>query len=355
MLTLAIQPDRQLLMSGRYQSFSTRWVERGAQAGVATKLLNVYEGELLSQLRGCDGFLWWFAHLPATRRAGCRIVLAVGHGLGIPTFPNYQTVWHFDDKVAQKYLLDAAGLPTPRTWVFWTRDQALAFSRTGSYPLVMKLAGGIASENVGRVSDAVEAEYWIHQLFTTGLSALHGWPRRPPRLKRARKRLAAAVRVLRGREAYPVGDRTELQRGCVLFQEFLPGNDFDTRVTVIGDRAFAFRRFNRSGDFRASGSGKIDWDPASINPGAVRLAFEAARRLGTQSLAVDVLKGGDGTLVLSEISYYYEGWAVGACPGHWRPDGTWRMGAVDPEDAILDDFLLTLGRGPTQAPGDQPA
>ncbi len=72
---------------------------------------------------------------------------------GHPHLPDFPTVWHFDDKVAQKYLLEAAALPIPRTWIFWKRDQALAFSRTGSYPLIIKLAGGIVSENVKLVAD----------------------------------------------------------------------------------------------------------------------------------------------------------------------------------------------------------
>ena len=65
-----------------------------------------------------------------------------------------------------------------------------------------------------------------------------------------------------------------------LFQQWLPGNEFDTRITVIGNRAFGFRRFNRQGDFRASGSGNLDWDPVQVDPAFVQLAFRIAKRLG---------------------------------------------------------------------------
>jgi hypothetical protein len=137
----------------------------------------------------------------------------------------------------------------------------------------------------------------------------------------------------------------------MLVQEFLPGNDFDTRITVIGERAFAFRRHNRPGDFRASGSGRIDWDLSAIAPDALRLAFRTARTLHTQSLAVDVLRR-DGEPVIGEISYYYEGWAVASCPGHWTLAGTCDAGELScisgpmlPEDAILEDFLHLVRRG----------
>ena len=55
--------------------------------------------------------------------------------------------------------------------------------------------------------------------------------------------------------------------------------------------------------------------------------------------------------VLVEISYYYEGWAVHECPGHWELRGDpesgrleWVEGKVRPQDAILDDFLALLDR-----------
>ena len=120
-------------------------------------------------------------------------------------------------------------------------------------------------------------------------------------------------------------------------------------MTVIGNRAFAFRRFNRPGDFRASGSGRIDWDPQQIDEEAVRLAFRVARRLQTQSLAVDLLQQG-GRKLLTEISYTYASWAVRDCPGHWVLQGdadagvplSWIEGGMHPEDAIFDDFVARL-------------
>jgi hypothetical protein len=157
-----------------------------------------------------------------------------------------------------------------------------------------------------------------------------------------------------------------LHRDYVLFQEFLSNNDHDTRVTVIGNRAFGFRRFNRPNDFRASGSGRIDWDQTRIDPEMVRLAFRTARKLRSQSLAVDGMYNAAREPVLVEISYYYEGWALAACPGHWALRGDdpetgrleWVEGQVRPEDAILDDFLdlLAARSGPMQpAPAESSA
>jgi hypothetical protein len=345
---IAIQPESALLTSGRHQSFSDRGVELLREAGHQPRLVDANKPDFFQQLAGCDRFMWWYAHLPYPRNIARRVVSAVEHGMGIPVFPTWKTVWHFDDKIAQYYLLRAAGLPTPRTWILWHRREAVDFCRAATYPLVLKLAGGITSENVRMLKSFDEAEYWINRMFGSGAVALQ----RPAidSVAAVRKRLKDSLRLLvKGIPPDP-GRRSDLQRGYLLVQEFLPGNDFDTRVSVIGNRAFGFRRMNRPGDFRASGSGRIDFDHTKVDPEIVRLAFKAQRKLESQSLAIDGMYR-NGERVIVEISYYYEGWALAACPGHWELRGEaedgrleWVEGSVRPDDAILQDFLALLAR-----------
>lgn len=346
MLRVAVHHDDQLLMSGRRQSFSGRWCATLADLGHEPVPVRASHAGFFATVRRCDGFMWWFAHLPDPRNRGTRVVQAIEHGAGIPVFPSSRTIWHFDDKIAQQYLLEAAGIPVPETHVFWAEREARAFCAAARYPIVIKLTSGITSENVAILNSREEADYWTTRLFRHGVVSLkrRGFVVHPGTMAR---RLRDAGRFVASGALPPLGKRTDLQRDYLLVQEFLDGNAFDTRVTVIGNRAFAFRRFNRPNDFRASGSGLIDWDPSSIQEDAVRLAFRVARCLGTQSLAVDVLRREDQP-VINEISYYYEGWAVAECPGHWAlgpgdsdADGTltWIDGKRAPEDLILEDFL----------------
>jgi glutathione synthase/RimK-type ligase-like ATP-grasp enzyme len=339
---VAIQPDRSPQTNGETQSFSDRWAVRAAETGVVVRAVNVYARDFFEQLDGCDGFMWRFGYSPNPRLFAKRLLPAIEHGLGIPVFPSFETVWHFEDKIAQSYLLQAAGLPTPATWVFWDRTAALDFCRSATYPLVLKLFFGYQSGNVRLLNSFEEASCWIARLFGPGVTGLQqpatGW-------RDALHRL----RHLRSAAPYTDLESCELQHGYFYAQEFVPGNAYDIRVTVIGNRAFAFRRFNRAGDFRASGSGRIDWNPHQIEEEHVWLAFRAARHLRTQSLAVDLLQHGERKL-LTEISYTYASWAVRDCPGHWvlRGDAnageslSWVEGRMHPEDAIFDDFVACL-------------
>jgi hypothetical protein len=343
MIRLAIQPDKLRLSSRKTQSYSERWHELAGKWDFEARHVDVYANDFFDQVADCDGFLWWFGQPSHMIEPGRRIVAALRHARpALAVFPNWEMAWHFDDKAAQASLLMALDVPMPKTQVFWTRDAARAFAVEARYPLVLKLASGLTSRNVALIADVRTAMRWIDRLFGRGVYDLGAAGATAgggaaPRWRRLRTLVRRAVVGLNPFE--------RLHHGCILLQEFVPGNSYDTRITVIGNRAFAFRRHNRPGDFRASGSGRVDWDVTPIAEDAIDLAFRVARAIRGQSVAVDVLRR-DGRPIVTEVSYYYEGWVVAGCPGHWTQRGTGGLafveGAMRPEDAILEDFLNTV-------------
>ncbi len=116
------------------------------------------------------------------------------------------------------------------------------------------------------------------------------------------------------------------QRGYIYFQDFLPGNDCDTRVTVIGRRAFGFRRKNRPGDFRASGGGDLLYDVSAVDLRCVRTAFEVAGKIDGDCLAFDFLFDAAKEPKICEISYAFSATAVYDCAGYWDENLVWRPG-----------------------------
>ena len=331
---IAIQPD--LLPQN---SFSDRWIPRLKELGHDVRLVMVSDLHFLEQVSECDGFLWWFPPLPRAREVGKIVMPALSHAANVMVHPDLRSCWHFDDKLAQAYLLQAAGVATPKTQVFWRYDRAVEFFRNATYPLVTKLRSGVRSENVMLLRSEAEAVRMARRLFGRGVEML-----RPPRFAALRVISRPIRSILRLGLGYPPLPRPEIHRGYMLVQEFVDGNEFDTRITIIGDRAFAFRRANRPNDFRASGSHLKDDDPSKIALDSVRLAFDAARALQMPALCFDVLRQ-NGKPVITEISYYFNAPSIRECPGHWRDrDGEleWQAGSTHAEDAVLDDFLLRL-------------
>lgn len=328
-MLVAIQPDSY----GPNDASSPHWVRLLKEAGHEVREVDVYRADILAQLAGCHGFMWRHGHLPAMRQIARRLLPVLENELGLIVYPDQHTCWHYDDKIAQAHLFEALNIPTPKTWVWFDKSQALEYAANAEYPLVLKLWAGAGSQNVTLVKSRLEAELWVRRIFERGVASLF---KEQPTLK---SRLKEAVRILaRGEGGAPPW---ELHKNYVLFQEFLPGNAFDTRVTVIGSRAFGFRRFNREGDFRASGSGKIDHDPQQVSAEFVRLAFDTARKLKAQSCAIDGLRRGTDPVV-GEVSYTYASWAVHDCPGHWDADLNWHEGQMRPEEAQIQDFLRRL-------------
>jgi hypothetical protein len=91
---------------------------------------------------------------------------------------------------------------------------------------------------------------------------------------------------------------------------------------VIGDRyAYGFWRNNRPNDFRASGSGRIDYERA-VPEECLRTCIEINRRLNFDSMAYDVLFK-NGKMVIGEICYGYNDDAPYNASGHYelRSDG----------------------------------
>lgn len=326
---------------------SPRWAEGLAAAGCEIRWVDVRANDILTQLEGCHALMWRWAHFDGMGLIARRLLPVVERELGLLVYPSQRTSWHYDDKIAQAYLLAALGLDIPRTDVFFDRDLAQSWANGCAYPQVLKLASGAGSENVKLVRNVDDAKVWIERLFDHSVTTLDVDQFASGFMPRAR---SAAAMMLGRRSRVARWNGYEPQAGYALFQEFLDGNAFDTRITIIGNRAFGFRRFNRPDDFRASGSGNIDYDHEAIDPEFVRLGFRAAERLGSQSVAIDGLYR-SGAPVIGEVSYTYVSAAVHACPGHWVLDGAvdhgelrWVAGQMWPETAQIEGLLEELAR-----------
>ena len=355
--------NRELLMGIQQaapEGFSERWEAALREQKVQIRRLDLLGTQPLKQVEGCAGVMWHWYHYPSEIRwAALPLLRVIEERLRIPVFPDLATCWHFDDKIAQSYLLEALEIPCPKTWIFWREADARAWCEQAEYPVVAKLSGGAGSTNVRLIRSVSEARAYVEECFSGA-----GVVARPPlpagagarawaRAKRAAKRAAQALPYVLADRFPALPDQTYWMphKNYALFQEFMTGNEFDTRVTVVGERAFAFRRLNRPGDFRASGSGRIDHDPGAIDVRCVAAAFAATRRLGAQSVAFDFLfRGHTREPVVAEISYAYADGAVEKCPGHWDSRLQWREGHLWPEEAHVEDFLARIRNGTQSVP-----
>lgn len=346
-LRIAIQPDKTVHRNGEVQSYSDYWQRQATEMGHVPVLVDVRSSQIIETIASCDAFMWRPSPTAADRVIASRLIPAVEQIAQKPCFFDSNMLRGFEDKVAQYYELSSANIPIAKTEVFWTEELALNYCESATYPMVLKLANGYQSSNVILLDDYLSAVHYIKILFNSGTLSLGYKPATPFRnfLRRSRQ----ALNLLSGRYPYAPNAESDLQYGYLYLQEFLPNNQFDTRVTVIGNHAFAFRRFNREGDFRASGSGKIDFNNEGIDLAAIYLAFDVAKKLKISMAAVDILTYDDENIVC-ETNMSFAAWAIRQCPGHWvksignnnEPILNYSEGRVDPEKIIFANFINSI-------------
>ena len=325
-------------------SFSDRWIEYCSQNNILVQLINPFSTHLIDETKGMNGFLWNWNLDDFTASLFARQLIASLSLYGIKTYPNIKTCWHYDDKVAQKYLLDTISAPLAPTWIFYSLGEALDWISATTFPKVFKLRRGAGSANVKIVKTANEARQLCKVAFSSGFNPIPAYTndlrnkfRQTQKQKTLFEKFIRAPSVIksliRGRKYFP------LERGYIYFQEYMADNLYDTRITIIGERGFGFIRRNRPGDFRASGSGLIDSTLENIDQQLLPIAFDIAQKIEAQSLAMDFVYNLHKRPTLLEISYTFAPSAVYQCPGYWDSSLNWHCGHVWPQDAIIEDLL----------------
>jgi glutathione synthase/RimK-type ligase-like ATP-grasp enzyme len=334
-------------------SFSDYWIRWCQSHAIPFKLVDAYGTQIVKDLEDCDGFLWhWSQDSYADQLFARQLTLAL-EGSGKKMLPDAATAWHFDDKLGQKYLFEVAGIPHIPTFVFYSKSSALEWLSRASFPLVFKLRGGAGSMNVQFVPNIAAAKQLVNRAFGKGFPAFDVraysrqayWEfrrdRKPRQLLRAvyyfvRAKLGWKPSLLRYRDN---------QQGYVYFQNFVPNNAFDDRMVVIGNRCFCLRRKCRKDDFRASGSGLFQHEHTLFPRASIALAFDIAKKLKTQAIALDFVYDQNDQPLLMEISF---GFATGAayenCDGYFNDRLEWIDERVRPQDFMMEDFINSLNQ-----------
>ena len=310
--------------------------------GIECIQLDINDLDFWEQVKTIDLFIYRWRHFDNDRMIANTILPILEKDMKINIFPDQNTCWHFDDKIRQYYLLNSYNFPFTECWVFWDKKKALEWLENTKFPVIFKLAGGAGSSNVVKIENKKTAERIIKTMFGQGVRS----GQLP--IKNSTKAVdntfskyirSKARKILNFAKGKDTSVFWQIDKNYVLFQKYLPKNTFDTRITIIGNRAFGFRRMTREDDFRASGSGNIDHDPSKINMDCVKLAFEISNKLNFQSMAYDFLYNENGDTEICEISYTYQDVAVYNCNGYWDSELNWYEGHFWPHYCQLVDLL----------------
>lgn len=326
----------------RKSSFSDQWIEYCKAHKIDYKIVNAFDTNIIEQIGDCDAFIWHHHHNRFKDVLVAKKILFALEHAGVKVFPDFKTSWHFDDKVAQKYLLEAIDAPLVPSYVFYDKTQALDWAKKTTYPKVFKLKGGAGASNVKLVKSYSQAIALINIAFGRGFAQFSRLGSLKERFNKFKSGKDTLISVLKGFARIFIvpefAKKHPVEKGYIYFQDFIKNNDFDTRVVVInGEFAAAEKRFVREGDFRASGSGMFSYENIDIN--LIKVAFEVANKLDLQSVAFDFILDENDKPMIIEISYGFGVSGISKVPGYWDSSLNWHKGKFTPQDFILRSLL----------------
>jgi glutathione synthase/RimK-type ligase-like ATP-grasp enzyme len=230
--------------------------------------------------------------------------------------PNYETIWHFESKIAQSYIFSYLGIKTPKTVATFDYHDAKHLLDLAKMPVVIKSSNGAASNAVSlekskdhlatRLENTFNEQLWFES---------NQKPKGPKWLFYLRN---LSNRWGKARLIQTILDNKD-EMGGIYWQDFIEGNSADLRITVIGDRyAVGFWRNNRPNDFRASGSGRIDYSKP-IPEEVIRYCLQISRNQNFDSMCYDILFTSD-SFVINEMSYAFVDKAVFNANGYYFLD-----------------------------------
>lgn len=176
---------------------------------------------------------------------------------GVPTLNTAEAVRLCDDKAENSLVLEAAGIPTPRTLIAFDVDSAIKACEILGYPTVLKPVTGSWGRLLARVNGPDQARSILEQ--KKDLGSFH--------------------------------------HAVFYVQEYIEKPDRDIRAYVVGDRVLAasYRTAKHWVTNAARGAAS---EPCPITPDIEDLALRACAAVGARLAGVDLIETQDGLVVI---------------------------------------------------------
>lgn len=320
-------------------TFSDRWIAYLKTNSIDFCVIDPYKNDAIKDILKCEIFLWHYLHHDPKEMLVAPMVMDACDSLGVRTFPDHRARAHYDNKMKQYIIMKAHNYPTVNSYIFFSMQAALANVMSLRLPIVFKLKGGAGSRNVFLVNSRLHMFWLIIKSFCFGHSQFNSFSN----FTRTIKGCALGSESLKsmGKSFVRLFIKPKIarempkERGYLYLQEFVPNNDGDIRIIIIGSRAIGIKRMNRPKDFRASGSGIISYDSTLIPKEALKVAFAVSGAQGYDCMTYDfVFK--DGRPLIVEMSFGFAPRSYDPCPGYWNKNLEFIECEVMLEDWMLD-------------------
>lgn len=325
-------------------SWSTPWVQYCKQHKLDYEEVNPFLNNIIGKLMTFDIILWHYSNYSFKDMLIAKNILFTLENNGKKVFPSLKDAWHFDDKLAETYLLESITAPIPKSFYYYDFNAVEKDIKNLNFPVIAKLRNGSGSHNVKKIDNSHQLLGYAKTMFTSGINSapsllykasgnIQSAKNLQTFIKRA-KRIPEFLRTLANARKFNV------ERGYVYLQEFVPNDGYDLKVVVVGDKLSFIGRNIREGEFRASGGGSLFYEREKVTKNVIDSAFETSDRLGFQCMGYDYVinkETGEGKII--EISYGFSHQALLDAKGHFDRNGNWFDIPLNAPHELLDNLV----------------
>ncbi|WP_298999892.1 hypothetical protein [uncultured Tenacibaculum sp.] len=326
-------------------NWSMAWIEYCKNNNIDYEIVNPYKNEVLAKLISFDIVLWHYSNYSFKDMLMAKNILFSLEEQGIQVFPSFKDCWHFDDKLAETYLLESIKAPIPRTFYFYSHESLNVNIDKLSFPIIAKLRNGSGSHNVKLIRSKKELLLYSKKMFTSGLSSAPSLLYKASSNIKSSKNLKTFVkrakRIPEFLRSLFNAKKFNVEKGYVFLQEFIPNNGFDLKIVVVGDKLSFIGRNIREGEFRASGGGDLFYDKEYVTQEVIDTAFETSKLLGFKCMGYDyVINSKTGKANIIEISYGFSHEALLKAGGYFDQNGNWYDEPLNTPFEIIENMLM---------------
>lgn len=320
------------------------WKKYCIENNIEYFVINPYKYNVIKELEGFDVVLWHFSGYIYKDMLIAKDILFSAKKMGIQVFPDFDDCWHFDDKIAETYLMQSINAPIPNSLMFYALDDLKNEINKITFPIIAKLRNGSGSHNVKLIKDKKELLHYSNKMFSKGFSSSPSLIYKTSSNVKSSKSLKVfinrAKRIPEFLKTLASANEFPNEKGYVYLQEFIPNNGFDLKVVVVGDKLSFIGRNIREGDFRASGGGDLFYDNKFITKNVIESAFRTSDLLGFKCMGYDyVVNNETGEGIIIEISYGFSHQALLLANGYFDRNGVWYDEPLNAPVEILNNLV----------------
>lgn len=325
-------------------TFAEEWLKYLQENNIDHFQVDPYANDSIKEISKADYFFWHFDHFDYKDVLCAKSIINSLEGK-VKCFPNLKECFYFNDKLSQKYLLEAHQIQIPQTNVFYDKEQAKSFASKTKFPVVAKLRKGAGSSNVWLLKNKKEATEYINKSFGNGFSVFNTKKYLQTRFQTSKQNESKLQNGLKGIRGAIINKKSAVlqskEKGYVLFQEYIPNDGFDIRVVVVNkNKAFSARRDVKENDWAASGSGIASYPNEHLDTDYIKAAFDIADKLDARCIAIDFVREKSSNVIYTvEVSVFYAYYSMKPGRGYWGSDLKWNEDEKEPQYFLLEDII----------------